>query len=583
VAELSEPLEAVTGSDLAATLETPQDVARPLPAAASADIARPAARPQSAAFRKIVDRLAEAIVVVDDDETLIRFVNPAAERLFGRARKELLGRIFGFPLRSSGTTDIEIIRRGGETVIAELHSVDMEWNNEPAFLVSLRDVTERRVADQRAPQLAKERTARAEAEAASQAKSEFLAIMSDELRTPLHAVLGYTELLEMGISGRLTDDQRQQLGRIRANARHLLELVNEVLDLAKVETGRLRVEQRTNPAGEVVNAAVALALPGAEARGIIMPQSVRGVAHHYFGDETRVRQILLNLLSNAVKFTEPGGSIRIETGTTDTPDESARVSSDGRWAYFRVIDTGMGIPEDRLEAVFAPFVQIHGGVARRRDGRGLGLTIGRRLARLMGGDLTVRSAPQQGSTFTLWLPAAESDAHDRENSPPVAELPARPPSVGGLGSVGETLLRLLEPILDAYVRRLRQDPITPNAPLLTYSQLADHSGSYISDLASILIAIDEAEGQPSALIGEAQAIHRLIAELHGAQRQWLDWNETAMRREYAILREEIECALRAVVHPHQAAALNEGLEIIATSLRDAETISVHALERAAQP
>jgi hypothetical protein len=201
----------------------------------------------------------------------------------------------------------------------------------------------------------------------------------------------------------------------------------------------------------------------------------------------------------------------------------------------------------------------------------------------MGGDLTVRSAPQQGSTFTLWLPAAESDALDRESTPPVAELPARPPSVGGLGSVGETLLRLLEPILDAYVRRLRQDPITPNAPLLTYSQLADHSGSYISDLASILIAIDEAEGQPSALIGEAQAIHRLIAELHGAQRQWLDWNESAMRREYTILREEIECALRAAVHPHQAAALNEALEIIATSLRDAETISVHALDRAAQP
>ena len=582
---MSEPLEALTApeSGLAATLETPAaDVARSLPAA-PADIARPATRSQPAAFRKIVDCLSEGIVVVDGDETLIRFVNPAAERLFGRTRKELLGRIFGFPLKSDGTTDIEIVRRGGETVIAELHSVDIDWNGQPGFVVSLRDVTERRMADQRAPQLAKERTARAEAEAASQAKSEFLAIMSDELRTPLHAVLGYTELLEMGISGRLTDDQRQQLGRIRANARHLLELVNEVLDLAKVETGRLRVEQRTNAAGDVVNAALALALPSAEARGIVMPQSVRAVAHRYFGDETRVRQILLNLLSNAVKFTEPGGSIRVETGKTDTPDESARVSGDGRWAYFRVIDTGVGIAEDQLEAVFAPFVQIQGGVARRRDGRGLGLTISRRLARLMGGDLTVRSTPQQGSTFTLWLPAAESDAQDRESNQLPPEVPSRPPSVGGLDSVGETLLRLLESILDAYVRRLRQDPITPNAPLLTYSQLADHTGSYISDLASILIAIDEAEGQPSALIGEAQAIHRLIAELHGAQRQWLDWNATAMRREYTILREEIECALRAAVHPHQAAALNEALEIIATSLRDAETISEHALERAAQP
>ena len=168
----------------------------------------------------------------------MRFANPAAERLFDRSADELVGTAFGFPLVAGETTEIEIVQRGGGAVVhAELRVVDTDWEEESVELVSLRDITDRKEAEERALQLGFEREARLEAEAASRAKSEFLAIMSHELRTPLNAVLGYAELLELGISGPLTDKMREQVGRIRASAKHLLGLVNDILDLAKVEAG----------------------------------------------------------------------------------------------------------------------------------------------------------------------------------------------------------------------------------------------------------------------------------------------------------------------------------------------------------
>ncbi|HLA14697.1 MAG TPA: histidine kinase dimerization/phospho-acceptor domain-containing protein, partial [Gemmatimonadaceae bacterium] len=196
----------------------------------------PPVRP-AASLRAIIERLPDGIVIVDREGNM-RFANPAAERLFDRPAEELVGTAFGFPLVAGETTEIEIVQRGGGGVVhAELRVVDTDWENEPVELVSLRDITDRKQADERAQQLNFEREARLEAEAASRAKSEFLAIMSHELRTPLNAVLGYSELLDLGISGPLTEKMREQVGRIRASAKHMLGLVNDILDLAKVEAG----------------------------------------------------------------------------------------------------------------------------------------------------------------------------------------------------------------------------------------------------------------------------------------------------------------------------------------------------------
>jgi PAS domain S-box-containing protein len=253
--------------------------------------------------------------------------------------------------------------------------------------------------------------ARAEAEAANRAKSEFLANMSHEFRTPINAIVGYADLLQMEITGPLLDEQKEQLRRIRASSTHLLGLIEDVLDLAKIESGRITVERDRAAVGTTVAAAIELLQPQAEAGGIsIENQCRRDSDQHYVGDADRVRQILANLLSNAVKFTESGGKITVSCGTGERSPDGVRVSRRGSCVFINVRDTGIGMTPDQLESVFAPFVQADSGATRTRGGTGLGLTISRRLARLMGGDLTVESEAGEGSCFTLWLPGEAAKA-----------------------------------------------------------------------------------------------------------------------------------------------------------------------------
>jgi signal transduction histidine kinase len=250
--------------------------------------------------------------------------------------------------------------------------------------------------------------ARTTAEHASHVKSQFLATMSHEIRTPINAIIGYTELLDLGIAGPLTDEQRSQLARIRASGRHLVGLIDDVLDLAKVEAGQMAVTSTAAVAGTAVDAALTLVRPQAAAKAIQLSATCDGDRNApYVGDQARVQQILINLLSNAVKFTPSHGRVRIQCGTSDTGPALGSPTA-GRWTHFTVEDTGIGIPKVKLESIFQPFMQVESGYTRTHGGTGLGLTISRRLARLMGGDLTVESYEGEGSRFTLSLPAPAS-------------------------------------------------------------------------------------------------------------------------------------------------------------------------------
>ncbi len=246
----------------------------------------------------------------------------------------------------------------------------------------------------------------AEAIAANSAKSEFLASMSHEFRTPINAIIGYSELLEMGISGDLNDLQTEQLRRIRGSSKHLLGLIEDVLDLAKIEAGRITIERERSPIEVPVAAALELIEPQAAARNLKVENRCMGEGEEVFflGDPDRVRQILANLLTNAIKFTEPGGTVAVSCGGETEPSPEAEISGAGPWTYIAVSDTGAGIPPGQMPTLFEPFVQGEIGRTRTKGGTGLGLTISRRLARLMGGDLTVVSRVDEGSCFTLWLP-----------------------------------------------------------------------------------------------------------------------------------------------------------------------------------
>ena len=237
--------------------------------------------------------------------------------------------------------------------------------------------------------------ARLEAEAANRTKTEFLAVMSHELRTPLNAIAGYVELLEMELRGPLSAAQREDLSRIRRNQRHLLGLINDVLNFAKLETGTVRYELADVPLREAVEAVEPFIAPQLAQRGLRFSVAPLVDDTTVRADRDKLQQILLNLLSNAVKFTEPGGEVHVSA-------EAA-----GAVARLHVRDTGCGIPAERQASVFDPFVQLDQRLTRPHEGTGLGLAISRDLARAMDGELTVASEVGVGSTFTVTLPRGQ--------------------------------------------------------------------------------------------------------------------------------------------------------------------------------
>ena len=227
---------------------------------------------------------------------------------------------------------------------------------------------------------------------ASKHKSEFLANMSHELRTPLNAIIGFSEVLQSGMAGPISEKQKEFVGDIRDSGKHLLSLINDILDLSKIEAGKMELDVARFDMASAIDNAMTLVRGRADRQGIRLEANVSSDVTEYEGDERKFKQIVLNLLTNAVKFTPEGGTVSLAAGRSKGAYEVS------------VKDTGIGIAAEDHEKIFEEFQQVGVASARKAEGTGLGLTLTRRLVELHGGTIRVASAPGQGSTFTFTLP-----------------------------------------------------------------------------------------------------------------------------------------------------------------------------------
>jgi hypothetical protein len=340
---------------------------------------------------------------------------------------------------------------------------------------------------------------------------------------------------------------------------------------------------RPQAAGRVI----ALADDGCGGTGDAAPGAAApaGDGPAYLGDEHRVRQILVNLLSNALKFTEPGGRVSVTCAPGARPPGDAP-GVPGGWLAVRVSDTGVGIPPEHHELVFARFQQVEPNAAnpyrRTQGGTGLGLAISRELARLMGGDLTVESEPGSGSTFTLWLPAADLPAPAAADATraagPDAERDAAPRPV-----VGPLLADAGPRVVAAWVERLRADPLVPHAAGASRAELEDHMPSFLADLAQQFVIIDD-DGAPGharvVLVRDGADVRRLLGRRHGAQRAHMGWDEAALAREFTVLGEELERVLVTRLADVPAGAVDDARGLLRAWMADAVRESAEAMRDA---
>ncbi|MBN1641113.1 MAG: PAS domain S-box protein [Anaerolineae bacterium] len=372
--------------------------------------------------------------------------NPMAERVFGYTPQEAMGRNVNDLVAKDPTireealhcTEMVLTEGGAEAITKRSRKdgslVDVHCQGFPVtvsgemvgYIITYHDISELQLA-------------RRTAEAANQAKSRFLANMSHELRTPLNAILGFTQL--MGGDPNLTAEQRQNLGIINRSGEHLLALINDVLEMSKIEAGRVALQEKSFDLYRLLDTLEEMFRLRAERKGLALSfERSENVPQYVEADEGKLRQVLMNLLGNAVKFTEQGGV-------------ALRVAKVEDHLLIEVADSGPGIAPEELNAVFEPFVQTASG-QRSLEGTGLGLSISRQFARLMGGDITVRSELGQGSVFRFEAPIGLADTAEAEAAQPSRKVLGVAPGQGVFRLLivddretsRQLLVKLLEPL-----------------------------------------------------------------------------------------------------------------------------------------
>jgi signal transduction histidine kinase len=334
-----------------------------------------------AKFRGLLESAPDAMVIVDVDGR-IALINAATERLFGYSRNELLGRPADI-LIPFASDELVGVRKDGTTFPAEVSQGPLQTEGGPMLSRAIRDITARKLIEAKLVQ-------------ANRAKSDFLSGMSHELRTPLNAVVGFAELIQMKGADPLTEKQDEYVGHIRDAGNHLLVLVTQLLDLAGIEAGRLNLSMDSIDVPGVLRNVHGLMAPLAEKAGVRMVLEMPAQIADAYGDELRIRQVLINFLSNAIKYNRDGGNVTVTAYETDTAD-----------IRFSVSDTGIGIPPDRREELFQPFQRL-GAEHSQVTGSGIGLAYSRNVLEAMGGRLGFTSELGKGSVFWADLPVVET-------------------------------------------------------------------------------------------------------------------------------------------------------------------------------
>jgi PAS domain S-box-containing protein len=364
-----------------------------------------------AKFRDLLNSTPDGIVMANEAGRIV-LVNTQAEALFGydygelrgkpvevllpgRYRSVHVGHRSGYakqPRTRAMGAGLELygLRKDGREFPVEISLSPLQTEQGTLVMSAIRDITERK----RIEHVLHEKNL--ELQAAAAAKDRFLASMSHELRTPLNAILGFTGTLLMRLPGPLTADQEHQLGTIQASARHLLSLINDLLDLARIESGKVELNFEPVEVQPLLEEIAATLRPLAESKGLQfelqMPQQTWAVR----SDRRALSQVLFNLVGNAIKYTEHG-VVRVLLEPSGDPERALAL---------RIIDTGRGIRAEQREQLFQPFTQLETDSARRTEGTGLGLHLSQKLADLLGGRIACRSEPGRGSEFTLMLPDA---------------------------------------------------------------------------------------------------------------------------------------------------------------------------------
>ena len=369
-------------------------------------------RESEARYRTLFEYAPDGIVIADPESYYLD-ANPSMCRMLDYTREEFIGlhasdiiheteipeiapTLNAINRQADHHRDWRFRRKNGAVFPVEVIATRMPDGN---ILGMIRDVTDRKEAEA-------EREKRQQAEAADRIKSAFLANMSHELRTPLNSIIGFTGIILQGLAGPLNPEQTKQLGMVRTSARHLLALVNDVLDISKIEAGQFEVAREPFDLQRSITRVVAVIAPLAEKKGLPLQVQIAANLGQAVSDQRRFEQILLNLLSNAIKFTDRG-EIRLRAERIDGFQPPGATL--GQVAVrVTISDTGIGIKPDDLANLFQPFRQIHSGLSRNHDGTGLGLAICRRLADLMGGTIGAESTWEKGSTFSVTLPLGGS-------------------------------------------------------------------------------------------------------------------------------------------------------------------------------